>query len=91
MRMESEDIRNLPLHMQEQVAMAFVPPAAEPAPVAGKKVTVRRRRFYNKRSARIYRELRALAAKGIIDVVVVNEEHGIVRSVFYVMTEDSHD
>lgn len=90
MRMESEDIRNLPLHMQEQVAMAFVPPVAEPAPVAGLKI-LRRIRFPNKRAARRYLELRELATQGFIDAVTVHVEDGIVRSVSYVVTEDCYD
>lgn len=96
MRFDNDDIRALPLHMQEQVAMAFVAQPAKANPVAGReakpsasKVHVRRLRFKNSRAAQRYLQLwEESRNENISDLVMhMDEKFQICRFTYCVMEE----
>ena len=63
MRLDNNDIRAMPLHMQEQVGVALVAQMAQANPVAGsekrpkEKTPVRRLSFRTARAAQRYQKL----------------------------------
>lgn len=90
MRLDNDDIRALPLHMQEQVAMEIVAQSAKALPVAGreekrpcKKVTAKRLRFTGARAAERYRVLRDAARQGVISELGVLVQDGYIYAFTY--------
>lgn len=93
MRFDNDDIRALPLHMQEQVGTALVARMAKTLPVAGReekgsdrKVTPKRLRFMGERAAERYRILRDAAKQGVISEVGVMVQNGYICAFTYRVT-----
>lgn len=72
MRLDNDDIREMPLHIQEQVGVAIAANLAQANPVAGReekrpmKVPVRILRFPSPAAAARYKALRDAAREGVI-------------------------
>lgn len=96
MRLDNNTIRTLPLHMQEQVAMAFAAQPAKAVPVADReesppkrKVRVRRLRFINARAAWRYLQLREeTRCENIFDLVLTKNGEHVIHRFTYCVTEE---
>ena len=85
MRLDNDDIREMPLHIQEQVGVAIAANLAQANPVAGRgekrsiKVPVRILRFPSPGAAARYKALRDAAREGVIyDLDTVQYDGDIV-------------
>ena len=94
MRIETKEIRGLPLYLQEQMGVALVAQMEQANPVAGnekrprEKTPVRRLRFRTARAAQRYQKLRILARTGIIIDLVLSTDGEYVRSFTYLVEEE---
>lgn len=102
MRFDSKDIREMPLHMQEQVGVALLAqmahgsegkqlgdsPSAKATPVAGRKVRVRKLCFPSQAAAWRYLRIRALLRSGSVCGMTLRREGAYIRSVSYLVMEE---
>ena len=102
MRLDSKDIREMPLHMQEQVGVALLAqmahgsegkqlgdsPPAKANPVAGRKVRVRKLCFPSKDAVWRYLKLRAMIRDGSVCGMTLHREGACIRSVSYLVMEE---
>lgn len=97
MRLDNNDIRALPLHMQEQVGVSLVAQISRENmrkglgidPAANQKVHVRILQFKNKQAARRYLALREADRNGLLSELVLhmNEKYR-VHKFTYTKTEE---
>ena len=80
---ESEEIRQMPIHMQEQVAMALIPQAQTPPPVAAQKVRVRRLCFGTPAGIDRYMVLKDAIREGVIVNLELHEYDGRIVAFTY--------
>lgn len=80
---ESEDIRQMPIHMQEQVAMSLIPQKQEPRPVAAQKVRVRRLCFGTPAGIDRYMVLKDAVREGVIVNLELKEYDGRIVAFIY--------
>ena len=95
MRFDNDDIRALPLHMQEQLSTALVAQMAQAAPVAGQqekrpgvKVRVRRLRFPTSEAFLHYLAIRDLEKSGKAADIILHKKGDYIGKIIYTVTEE---
>lgn len=92
MHFDHDDLRALPLHMQEQVGVALVAQIEKNQPVAGRemkpplRVPVKRLCFSGARAAARYEVLRDAARQGVISELDAVTDDGCVAALTYRIT-----
>ena len=88
MRFDGNDIRRMPLSVQEQLGAAILEKLEKATPVAASlkpplKVKVRKLRFENRNLAMRYLDLRCAANRGMIYDLVLRKEGEYITSLSY--------